>query len=224
MLRNSLAAFVALALLAAGTGARALPPTDIPDLTGGIIEPPIDPCDLDPDLCVPDPEPPTSICDRFPALCVNEDPPVFEPPEEPLAPVLPLILGGTARIKGTGFRTSEPYGLRMNADPDAGTFLAMDEHGTLYSGHLVPKGTQGDKFKLFLDEPSSQAFGASVAATAATATGRSAGAVLGESSKLTLKVNEDGSLSLKIKSQLLVGGLGELAFKANLVEAQPDPL
>jgi hypothetical protein len=129
------------------------------------------------------------------------------------------VLSGNAKVKGAGFNTSEPYSLQINFDTTALTFLAMDGAGNLYSGLLVPKGTKGVKFQVFPDEASGDAFSADVAARGATASGRSAGAVVGESGKLTLKTFEDGSASLKIKTSVLATGLGEVVFKANLSNA-----
>jgi len=109
----------------------------------------------------------------------------------------------------------------MNFDTSALTFSAMDADGTLYSGNLVPKGKKGNKFRLFLDDGSSDALSADVAERAGTASGRAPGAVLGESAKLTLKILEDDSLLLKVKTEVLVDGIGEVVFKARLTGAPP---
>jgi hypothetical protein len=151
------------------------------------------------------------------------DLPAPEPPTEPPAPIFSHELAGSAKLKVGRAKSVEPYSLQMNFDPSALTFLAMDGDGTLYGGNLAPKGTRGDKFKLFLDGASSVAFAADVAARGAGASGRTAGSVLGEISKLTLTVDEDGSASLKIKSEVLVDGVGEVAFKANLVGVATAP-
>lgn len=206
---RSLSAAIALSLLMTSTSALALRPIDpIFDPTDPIFEPPVDPCILNPLLCEPPPPPPP--CETV--LCPGEDPP---PAVDP-GPSFSHFLNGTATVKGEGFKTSEPYTVQMNFDTSTLTFLMMDGAGHLYSGHLVPKGTTGTKFKLFLDGPSTDALSADVAARGATASGRSAGSVLGESGKLTLKTFEDGSTSLKIKTSVLVTGLGEVSFKANL--------
>jgi hypothetical protein len=146
-----------------------------------------------------------------------EEPGDPEPPAEPPAQSFAQELAGSAKVNAGGAKSVEPYSLQMNFDPAARTFLAMDADGTLYGGNLVPKGSRGDKFKVFLDGASSDAFAADVAARGAGASGRSAGSVVGELSKLTLTVDEDGSASLKIKSEVLVDGQGEVVFKANLV-------
>jgi hypothetical protein len=142
-------------------------------------------------------------------------------PNDPGAttPTFDHELTGTAKVKGAGFKASEPYTLKLSFDTTALTFLAMDADGTLYSGNLAPKGTKGDKFRLFLDGASADALAADVAARSGIAAGGAAGAVLGHSSKLILKLLEDGSVALKVKSEVLTSGLGEVVFKANLTSA-----
>lgn len=184
-----------------------------PEFCGPPDVPP-DPCLENPELCQPEPPDP---CQTNPLLC--EDPPVAEDPsgETPEQETFAHSLAGTARVKGDGFKASEPYTLLLNVDAAARTFSAMDGSGTLYVGNLAPKGKKGVKFSLFLDEASGDTFVADVAARGAAASGRAAGSVLGDSSKLTLKLNEDGSASLKIKGEVLVSGVGEVVFKANLL-------
>jgi hypothetical protein len=101
-------------------------------------------------------------------------------------------------------------------DTQALTFLAMDGDGTLYSGHLAPKNQKGDKFALFLDDASEDAFAADVAARGAAAAGRPSGNVLGSSAELVFKQKADGSVSLRIQSTVLVSGFGEVTFSAKL--------
>jgi hypothetical protein len=190
-----------------------------PELCGPPDVPP-NPCLENPELCQPEPPPP---CLTNPILCedppVAEDPPIAEDPgdETPEQETFAHSLAGTARVKGDGFKASEPYTLLLNVDTANKTFSAMDGNGTLYVGNLVPKGKKGVKFSLFLDEASGDAFAADVAGRGAAASGRAAGSVLGDSAKLKLKLNADGSVSLKIKSEVLVSGVGEVIFKANLV-------
>jgi hypothetical protein len=128
----------------------------------------------------------------------------------------PVAAPGSVQLKGADFASSQPYALQLNLDAEALTFLALDAGGTPYSGHLARKGRQGHKLSFFLDIGSSEAFAADVAARAAAVSGRSAGAVLGQSSKLVLSAKEDGSASLKIKGEVLVDGVGAVAFRANL--------
>jgi hypothetical protein len=173
---------------------------------------PIDPCVLDPQLCDPiDP------CELVPALC--EEPPVAEDPGSapPEQEVFDHSLAGNARVKAGDSKTSEPYTLLLSFDTTALTFSAMDGGGTLYTGHLAPKGKKGVKFSLFFDDASGDAFAADVAGRGAAASGRSAGSVVGKTAKLTLKLADDGSVSLKIKSEVLDSGTGEVVFKANLL-------
>ena len=99
----------------------------------------------------------------------------------------------------------------------ARTFSALDGAGTVYTGNLAPKGTKGVKFSLFLDQASSDVLSADVAGRGLAAAGLPGGTLAGGTSKLTLRLAEDGSASLKIKSEVLVSGLGVVVFKANLL-------
>ena len=174
-------------------------------------EPP-DPCVLHPQLCDP-----IDVCELTPALC--EDPPIAEDPgnEPPEQEVFDHSLAGNAKVKGDGFKTSEPYTLLLTVDTTARTFSAMDGAGNLYTGNLAPKGKKGVKFSLFLDQASGDVFSVDVAGRGIAASGSPGGTLIGESSKLTLRLNEDGSASLKIKSEVAVSGVGGVVFKANLV-------
>jgi hypothetical protein len=204
--------------------AHAFPGFDIGDFDPCDIVPllcePIDPCELAPELCEP-PDPcetnpllcnPIDVCELAPQLCEGE-PPVLEP-EEP-EEVFPFasILTGTAKVKGDGFKTEQNYQFAIVFSDTA--FTAFDDQAS-YAGSLVAKGTSGAKFQIYLDTGSSDAFTEQVAGRAAAATGRAAGPVLGDSTKLILRRREDGTASLKIKSEVLVSGLGEVVFKANV--------
>ena len=116
------------------------------------------------------------------------------------------IARGKAPVRASGFRPAKGKPVR---------------DGTLYSGRLAPKGTKGVKFQLFLDETSDDAFSADVAERGALVSARSAGSVLGQSGKLVLKLLEDGSVSLKIKREVLAANVGEVVFKANLAQEAP---
>ena len=199
-LRHAIALVVASFFATAS--AQALPGFDIGDL---------DPCDIVPLLCEPiDP------CEIAPQLC-EEEPPVPEPAEEfPFA----AILTGTAKVKGDGFKTEQTYTFSMVFSQIA--FSAFDDQAS-YAGRFVLKATTAAttttlplKFQMYLDAASSNAFTAQVASRAAAASGRSAGPVQGDSTKLILKLRDDGTASLKIKSEVLVSGLGEVVFKANV--------
>jgi hypothetical protein len=246
MLRITLAAAAASFALF-GAAASDAAPLDRPpfDVGGGPIEPgvldPVNPCIRHPELCDPvepppnpclenpelcEPQPPEDPCDLAPRLCdpfpvdpcllspTNcEEPPVAEPPVQTFS----HALAGSARVRVGGAKTTEAYTLQLNFDTAARTFLAMDGDGTLYSGNLAPKGTKGVKFSLFLDDASADVLAAVVADRGIAASGSPGGTLLGSSAKLKLWLNEDGSVSLKIKSQVLVSGVGEIVFKANLV-------
>ena len=193
---------------------------------------PRDPCLENPELCQPEPpEPcagnprlcdPVDVCRLVPALC--EEPPVAEEPgteppanEPPEQEVFDHSLAGNAKVKGDGFKTSEPFTLLLNVDTTARTFSALDGAGTVYTGNLASKGTKGVKFSLFLDPASSDVLSADVAGRGLAAAGLPGGTLAGGASKLTLRLAEDGSTSLKIKSEVLVSGLGVVVFKANLL-------
>lgn len=224
-------ALVLVAAFVLGTsGANALPGFDFSDIgdIGEILDPcsefpglcdPIDPCELNPQLCEP-PDPcelnpglcdPIDPCELAPVLC-EEEPPVAQPEEPPVFPHA-AILFGSAKVKGDGFKTTQDFSFAIVFNDTA--FTAFDDKGQSYAGHLAPKGTSGAKFQIFLDEASSDGLSAQIAGRAAEASGRSAGAVLGESAKLILKLRPNGSALLKIKSEVLVTGLGEVTFKAN---------
>lgn len=223
--RIAFSLFAVFALALAAPSARAFGLSDIGDIVDGIIP---DPCDLVPDLCGGgDPPPPPDPCEQNPLLCnphpnlcevvpelCNGEPPVLDPGDPP-APTFPhsADLAGVAKVRGDGFRSEVPLTLALNFDDS--TFLATD--GTnVYTGHLSPKGKRGTKFQLFLDGGSADAFSAAVGGLAADATGRAAGSILGQSSKLVLSLRDDGSASLKLKAHVLASGLGEVVLKANL--------
>lgn len=242
MARHLVVAIAAsLALVASAPVARALPATDVvPGLDDLPIEPPIDPCDLDPGLC--EPPPPPDPCELDPSLpeCQPEPPvdpcdvsPIACEPEEPTAdpgPTFPShhALTGSARVKGEGFKAREDYAVTL--DWDTATFLAVDSEGQTFTGHVAPKGPGGVKFHLYLDDASATllarlALGRGVEAAGAverTGGGRAI-AVLGSSEKLTLRLRADGGATLKIKCEAL-GGFGAVTFKATLsAAAVSDP-
>ena len=159
------------------------------------------------------------------ASCVRGEPvvvlpagPTQEPPaQEPPDPTFALSLEGTARVKAGTFKSQETYLLKLNVDTAALTFLAMDGAGTLYSGHLTPKNQNGTKFALFLDGNSASAFAADVTERGTAAAGPATPAVLGSNAQLVFKQKADGSASLRIKSAVLVEGIGEVTFNAKLI-------
>jgi hypothetical protein len=223
MSRYSLTALLAGFLLVCAAGARAIPfcdrfpdspicdhddPPEPCELDPGSCEP--DPCELDPGSCEPDP------CEVDPGSCEPDpcelDPASCEPEPEPLEQWAGLA--GTGVVKGEGFRErSEPS---MDLYFGAEAFMLVPRSCTFLTGNLVPKGTKGSKFQLFLDDPSKSAYTSFVAELAAAARGRVAAHVLGENTKLILKLRHDGSAVLKIKSQVLLQGVDEVVFKANL--------
>jgi hypothetical protein len=199
MIRVHLAAAALLLAVAAPSHARF-------DL-GNVGLPDDDPCVLDPASCVFDPcklgYPTVVACEPWPE------------PDPNAPPSFSHALSGNARTRGDGFKSSESYALNLSFDIVQLTFLAMDGDGTLYSGRLAPKGTKGDKFSLYLDAASAEAFATDVAARGAAASSRNPGAALGDHSKWTLELGGD-SIELKIKSEVLVEGIGEVVYKAKL--------
>jgi len=122
-------------------------------------------------------------------------------------------LTGSARVKGEGFKSTEAFALGVDFDDARFVVIEGDE---VYFGNLVPKGPSGTKFRLFLDDGSRDAWSADVAARAGAASSRAPGGVLGESSKLVLKLRKDGRVSLDMKSNVLDSSLGEVVFRATL--------
>jgi hypothetical protein len=128
-------------------------------------------------------------------------------------------LAGAATVKGGGVKARSDYSLQLNLDVAALTFFALDSDSTLFAGRLAPQGKSGKKFRLFLDDASSESLAAKVAARGAAASGLAAGTRLGNSSTLTLKIHDDGSVTLRIKSKAFTSGMGPVVFKAKLAGA-----
>jgi hypothetical protein len=234
----------ALFALVAAAPAAALPPRDFCDNNPDSPlcnpeEPPIDPCDVNPELCEP-PDPcvvdpascePPDPCELDPASCEPPDPcevdpascePVdpceldpasCEPEPEPEPNAIAGTLTGSARVKGRGFK--EAVAVELFVAIEGTAFTILNDPCDVYRGQLAPKGKKGEKFKLFLDEPSGDVYEQFVAREAAAARGAGMGAPLGESSRIVLKRGDDGSASLKLKSELLFES-GEVVFKARL--------
>jgi hypothetical protein len=91
----------------------------------------------------------------------------------------------------------------------------MLSHATCLSlvGSSEPKPRNPAKAEVFLDDPSESTLAQLVAAFAADAAGETPGTAIGQSVKITLKV-EDGAALLKIKGAVLFDGIGKVAFKA----------
>ena len=119
----------------------------------------------------------------------------------------------------------EGFSVALSFDTTAKTFSLIDaESADIYTGNLAPKGPSGRKFTLFLDGPSKDAFVDYVASRGAAAAGSPAGTVLGDTTKIVLKVDEAGAIeSLKIKSQVLTSGVGEVVFKTLMTPSEDRP-
>lgn len=125
-------------------------------------------------------------------------------------------LSGAAKLKGDGFKARSPYSLELSLDVAALTFVAMDSSGTFLAGRLAPMGKKGRKFRLLLDETSADSLANTMAAQSAAASGLAAGAPIGNSSKLTLKLRKNGKAALRIKSEVFTSSMGAVSFAAKL--------
>jgi hypothetical protein len=205
-----------------------LDPTDLCLLNPGLCEP-LDPCIQFPELCQPQPPPdpcasnpllcPIDLCEIAPQLC-SEDPPVLEP-----VPPSPNLAGNVV-VRAQGVKVIATFGVALSFDTTSNTFSMADSGtGDFYTGNLAPKGPSGRKFTLFLDAASSNAFHEFVAGRGADAAGSSSpGSVAGNSTKIVLKLDETGAVeSLKIKSQVLTTGIGEVVFKTNMAPVEDQP-
>jgi hypothetical protein len=232
MPRHTLTALIAGLLILAAPQARAIPfceefpeapicnpdPEDPCELDPASCEP--DPCELDPASCEPDP------CELDPASCEPDpcelDPASCEPDPCELDPAScePEALDQWADLAGTGVVKADGSRERAEASMDLyfGTesFMLVPESCVFLTGALLPKGTKGNKFQLFLDDASRSTYASFVAERAAGLRRLAPAHVLGESSKLILKLRHDGSAVLRIKSQVLLFGVDEVVFKANL--------
>jgi hypothetical protein len=243
MLRAARAFAAALSLLLAAATAQAAglnrPPFEIPSgpIEPGVIDPtnpcifhpelcpenppvpPPDPCIENPEICEPEPPPPgDTLCDLSPALCDDDIPTV-------VLPTAPVTTGlfGAAKVKAGGVKVFEGFFLSLSYDETAGTFMAIDESQNAYTGHLTSTGNTGRKFTLFLDDGSGDVFAQYVAERGAAAAGSQGGTLAGHTTKWTLKLRADGSVALKIRSDVLLSGVGEIVFKANLTPSEDRP-
>ena len=220
MRRHSLTALIAGLLILAAPQARAIPfceafpEAPICDSEEPPEEPPVDPCELDPGSCEPDP------CELDPGSC-EPDPCELDPAScEPVPEPEPEVLDHSADLSGTGVVKADGSRERAEASMDLyfGTesFMLVPQSCVFLTGALLPKGTKGNKFQLFLDDASRSAYASFVAERAAGLRRLAPAHVLDESSKLILKLRHDGSAVLRIKSQVLLFGVDEVVFKANL--------
>ena len=162
-------------------------------------------CELNPEspLCGGIVEPPVdpASCEPEPA---DPEPTAFE-------------LSGSGRLKGPGFLL--PIHPSFALSYDESTFT-LDDGCDPWTGSVVAKGPSGKKFQLFLDEASIDGF-ADVIAERARSIAGVGGEALGNTQKLVLKENADGSLSLKVKIQVVVQDLGEVVYKASFTTIDP---
>ena len=246
MRRTTRAFAAAFSFLLAATSVQALEPNHPPfepttqKIDVGVLDPanncllhpelcePEDPCLEHPELCNPEPPDPCEanpnslfcnpidLCEIAPALC-SEDPPVLEP-------VSPShIMLGAAIVRVGEIRITEEYSALLSFSTTELTFTLVDADGAVYTGNLAPKGKSGRKFSVFLDSGSSAAFAAFVAkrgAVAASIFNAEFGNVIGDFAKIVLKLDEEGTPSLKIKSETLTTGIGAVSFKVNMAKSE----
>ena len=132
------------------------------------------------------------------------------PPAPPVA-----TLTGTSQLRAAAAKTSDAFSVTLTMDDDRTVFAMADADGHFFTGHLAGKGAKGNRFALYLDPDSRDAFVSAVAARAASAAGRPRGPILGHG--LRLELREDGeALTLRIKASVLTTSLGQVSFKAAL--------
>lgn len=125
-------------------------------------------------------------------------------------------LAGIGKVRAGEVARRGPFPTVLVFDADGGTFSLLVDGELFLTGHLVAKGTKGDRFKLFLDPSSRDSFANEIARLAQTTSVSAPGAVLGETMKLDLTLDDAGTARLKLKCNVLTSGLGEVVFKANL--------
>jgi hypothetical protein len=154
-----------------------------------------DPCELDPSLCEP-------------------------PPEDPPLPVVHR-LDGTFRFKVPGSVDTGETEVELAYD-DTNFSYDLSPGCNQATGPLVAKGRKGNKFQLILNDATLDEFAEWLAESARRRAGRG-GAVMGKTAKVILKKLDDDDHSLKIKVQVVVADLGEVVFKANLLDSSFEP-
>ena len=208
----------ALCVLLGGAAARAAdldrPPfIRIPGApTAPDILDPTNPCILNPESCiVPEPEP-----DAVGEEPVADADPVDEEPVADPVDLNPIVFLGNFKARVDGEKFAENTNVTLSFDTTALTFFILGDNGEIaLSGNMAPKGTTGRKFRLFLDDASSDLFAANFANGGGQVAGRDAGDVLGQSTRMVVNLNEGGPMTLKIRSEILTSGVGTVVIRAN---------
>jgi hypothetical protein len=131
-----------------------------------------------------------------------------------------VALAGIAKVRVGGVTQRGPLSGTITFDAESATFSLLVGADTLLTGHLVARGTNGDRFGLFFDAASRDLFTGELANVDLGTTGAVPGGVLGESIQLELALDEAGA-RLKVKAVVLTASLGEIVLKANLRGAAP---
>jgi hypothetical protein len=124
-------------------------------------------------------------------------------------------LAGVGKVRVGGVTQRGPLSGTLTFDVESDTFSLVVGENTLLTGHLVARGTDGDRFGLFFDPASRDLFTDQLANVDLGTTGELPGAVLGESIQLELTLDEAGA-RLTVKAVVLTASLGEIVLKANL--------
>ena len=209
-----LAVLAASLVLLAAPVARALPDCEkFPDLPICNPDPDPDPCELDPSSCEPEPEP--DPCELDPASCEPEPEPEPEPQPEPIDYEQGADFEGSFLVKGEGLKqrfTEQTLEVLFNADH----FLLIFDKDAAFAGTLVPKGKQGSKFEMILDDASAEEFAGFVAKQMGILAGRPPQTAVGQSSKMIFVLRDDSTALLKIKSSVVESDGDEIVFKLKL--------
>jgi hypothetical protein len=139
------------------------------------------------------------------------------PEDQPLVTIDPTATAmfGRSTLRVDGQKVSEATSFKIAFDLDAQTFSLLAFERVLLTGHLAPKGKSGRKFTLFLDEGSHESLTVMVAKLSFAITNRAAESILGDTTTLVMKLDENGLPSLKVKSHVLTQGFGAAVFKAS---------
>ena len=124
-------------------------------------------------------------------------------------------LAGVGKVRIGGVTRRGPVSATLTFDVESATFSLVVGEETLLTGHLVARGTNGDRFGLFFDPASRDLLADQLAHFADGTTGDASRAVLGESLQLELALDGAGA-RLKMKAVVLTASLGEIVLKANL--------
>jgi hypothetical protein len=194
-----------------GLPAAAKPPVDFceknPDSPLCDLEdpedPPVDPCVENPADCPADPDPDPDPCEVDPASC------------EPAEPETGTFgtLHGTLRAKGRGFQLKTPSDVALIMAEARASLLI---HGACahLSGEVLTKAGKRPKTEVSLDEHGAQAFTDLAGVIARDGTGAPPGEPTEQDVKISLKLDEDGGVLIKMKGSVTFADAGKVVVKA----------